>query len=249
MSRELLLIGVGPGDPGQLTRAAAEAIGSVDVFLHLDKGGAAAELAAARRAIVEAVAADPAPFVDVPDPPRDRRPADYDAEVRRWHAARVDALAQALLREVPEGGRAGMLLWGDPTLYDSSVRLARALAGVVDLRWRVLPGISAVSALAAAHGVALNEIGEPVLITTGRRLTEVPAGTTVVVMLDSHCRFREVAAPDDEIVWGAYLGLPGQLLVAGRVGDVADEIVARRAAARAERGWCMDTYLLRRPVE
>jgi signal transduction histidine kinase len=51
---------------------------------------------------------------------------------------------------------------------------------------------------------------------------------------------------DLDIYWGAYLGTPRQLLIAGDLRAVADEIVERRAAARAAAGWIMDTYLLRK---
>jgi precorrin-6A synthase len=51
--------------------------------------------------------------------------------------------------------------------------------------------------------------------------------------------------PDTRIWWGAYLGTPDELLESGRVGDVGDRIVARRAEARERHGWIMDIYLLR----
>ena len=54
-----------------------------------------------------------------------------------------------------------------------------------------------------------------------------------------------LTAADDEIWWGAYLGTPDEILISGRVGDVTDEIVETRAAARARIGWIMDIYLLR----
>ena len=104
-------------------------------------------------------------------------------------------------------------------------------------------------ALAAAHGLILNRVGEPVLITTGRRLAErgMPADVPdVVVMLDGRCAFAGLPDTDLDIYWGAYLGTPRQLLIAGDLRAVADEIVERRAAARAAAGWIMDTYLLRR---
>ena len=64
-------------------------------------------------------------------------------------------------------------------------------------------------------------------------------------MLDRGTAFTSVD-PDLHIYWGAYLGTPDELLVSGRVGDVAGEIARLRAEARAAKGWIMDTYLLRR---
>jgi len=49
-----------------------------------------------------------------------------------------------------------------------------------------------------------------------------------------------------QIWWGAYLGMDGELLVAGHLADVAERIVEVRTRARAERGWIFDIYLLRR---
>ena len=66
----------------------------------------------------------------------------------------------------------------------------------------------------------------------------------VVVMLDAQQAFT--AFPDADIYWGAYLGTEDELLHAGKVAEVADEILKIRAEARARHGWIMDTYLLRR---
>ena len=49
-----------------------------------------------------------------------------------------------------------------------------------------------------------------------------------------------------EIYWGAYLGTPDEILIAGKLADVADEIHRRRAEARRANGWIMDTYLMRK---
>jgi precorrin-6A synthase len=68
----------------------------------------------------------------------------------------------------------------------------------------------------------------------------------VVVMLDGRCAFAGLPDTDLDIYWGAYLGTPRQILVAGDLREVTAEIVERRTAARAEAGWIMDTYLLRR---
>ncbi|HEY6573397.1 MAG TPA: precorrin-6A synthase (deacetylating), partial [Mycobacterium sp.] len=51
--------------------------------------------------------------------------------------------------------------------------------------------------------------------------------------------------PATKIWWGAYLGTPNELLIAGAVGDVGEHIATARAEARERHGWIMDTYLLR----
>ena len=119
------------------------------------------------------------------------------------------------------------------------------------LEYEVIPGISAVQALAAQHGIALNRIGESVLITTGRRLAEgLPDNLgDIVVMLDGEQTFKKIAAADLDIYWGAYLGTQDEILVSGKLAEVRDEIERIRSKAREERGWIMDTYLLRKPEE
>lgn len=45
---------------------------------------------------------------------------------------------------------------------------------------------------------------------------------------------------------GAYVGMPQQTLIHGPLAEVSDKILATRAALRAEHGWIMDIYLMRR---
>jgi precorrin-6A synthase len=65
-------------------------------------------------------------------------------------------------------------------------------------------------------------------------------------MLDGAEAFANLTDPDLDIYWGAYLGMPGELLVGGDLQERKAEIVALRAQARAEHGWIMDSYLLHR---
>ena len=58
--------------------------------------------------------------------------------------------------------------------------------------------------------------------------------------------YRRFVDQDIEIYWGAYLGLPNEILVSGKLRDVAEEIQQARTAARAANGWIMDTYLMRK---
>jgi precorrin-6A synthase len=235
--RRIRVVGVGMG-PQHVTAEAAEALRSLDWVLAFGKGEDDPLLAV--RAEVCRQYGDP-PLVQVPDPPRDRaEPADYPAAVRAWHAARVAALRSAI-DERP--GVVGMLVWGDPSLYDSTLRLLDELD---DVTYDVVPGISAPQLLAARHRVVLHGIGEPVLLTTGRRLREaITAGQgNVVAMLN---RDLDLTGLEDwQIWWGANLGASGERLVSGRVGEVAGEIETAREQARAVDGWMMDLFLLRR---
>jgi precorrin-6A synthase len=226
--------------PQHVTREAADALRSVDYVLAFAKRDDD-PLLEARVEVCRAYG--DRPLVVVPDPPRDRDdPADYAGAVRDWHEARVAAHLQ-VLAERP--GDVGMLVWGDPSLYDSTLRIVEALAQHVHLAVDVTPGISAPQLLAARHRIVLHEVGRPVHVTTGRRLPEaIDAGQdNVVVMLN---RTVDLGGLEDwQIWWGGNLGTTTEELVAGRVGDVLPAIEEARERAKAAAGWVMDVYLLR----
>lgn len=251
MSIRTYVVGIGTGNPDHLTGEAVAALNEVDLFLVADKGPATADLAELRRQICAGVIwHERYRLVSVPDPARERGAGDYLGAVRDWHQARAAAYAEIVRRELGQDGTLGFLVWGDPALYDSTIRIARSLADHgLDVDLRVIPGISSVSLLAARHGIVLNQVGGPIHITTGRRLAEEyrPDLGDVVVMLDGSLACAELveAYPDLTIFWGAQLGLPAERLVAGRLSDVIAEIRATRAQIRATEGWVMDTYLLR----
>ena len=250
MRTTIHLIGTGTGNPEHLTLQGIRALNAADVVFALDKGEAKSGLNAVRRTICERYRERPGlRFVEAPDPERDRRPDDYGVAVDDWHAARAGLYEDLIATHLDEGEQGAFLVWGDPALYDSTLRiLDRVRArGRLDFDVSVVPGITSVQALAAGHRIPLHRIGEPVRITTGRRLREAGGidGATVV-MLDGDPRF-EGLAPDLAIYWGAYLGTPDELLLSGRLGDVADEIRRLRREARARHGWIMDIYLLMPP--
>lgn len=248
----LLVIGIGAGDPDFVTVGAVEALNRVDVFFVLDKGPATADLTAARRAVCERfVRHDSWRFVELTDPERDRSSQAYARAVDDWREERATLLEHAIAEDLPDGGTAGLLVWGDPSLYDGTIRVVEAIAahGSLDLEWEVIPGITSVQALTARHRILLNRVAGAVHVTTGRRLAAAfpEDADDVVVMLDSGLACRAYADRDLDIYWGAYLGTEDEILVAGRLGEVIDEITEKRAEARARKGWVMDTYLLRRP--
>jgi precorrin-6A synthase len=107
--------------------------------------------------------------------------------------------------------------------------------------------VSAVHLLAARHRIVLHRVGEPVTITTGRRLLATVEGgaDNLVVMLDGDLTCRRLSG-DWEVWWGANLGTTAEVLVAGRLLDVLPRLEELRAQAKTQRGWVMDTYLLRR---
>ena len=238
------VIGIGVGDPDYLTVQAIDALNDTEVFFAMDKGEAKSDLVALRRQICARFIRKPGyRFVELPDAQRSQD-GDYRAAVSDWHAARARIWATAIATELGSDGVGAFLAWGDPSLYDSTLRILEAVAAEIDLTYDVIPGITAVQALTARHRIPLNDVGEPVLITTGRQLRAQGLSGSAVVMLDGDCSFRGCPA-DTRIWWGAYLGTEDELLVSGTVGEVGTRIAALRADARARHGWIMDTYLLR----
>lgn len=252
--KTVLLIGVGAGDPEHLTLQAIKALNRIDVLFVTDKRPETSDLTLARKQICARYIKDkPYRIVEIADPERDRQSASYQSAVEEWHDKRC-ALYERLLREQLADGECGAFLaWGDPALYDSTLRIiekivSKATAAQLPqpFEFEIIPGISSVQVLAARHKIALNRIGGPVHITTGRRLAEhwPDAFSNVVVMLDGQCAFKDVPNRDIHIYWGAYLGTEDEILLSGTLRQVSDEIQRVRAEARARKGWIMDIYLL-----
>ncbi len=243
----LSLIGIGTGNPEHLTLQAIRALNAADVVLIPRKGESKADLAELRRAICAEVITNPATrMVEFNLPVRDPATLDYRRRVDDWHDAIAKAWRAAITAGLPGGaGRVALLVWGDPSLYDSTLRIATRLG----LRTEVIPGITSIQALAAAHAIPLNEIGSPFTVTTGRRLRDGgwPEGVdTILVMLDGDCAFQDLAPEGLSIWWGAYVGMAEEITEAGPLAETGPRILARRAEARAQHGWIMDIYLLRR---
>jgi precorrin-6A synthase len=244
----LSLIGIGCGDPGQLTLAAIRAINAADLILLPRKGTAKSDLIALRRMICAGVLTnDRTRIAEFDLPVRDAGGVDYRKGVDDWHDAVAMTWSREMARHIGAEGRVALLIWGDPSLYDSSLRIARRLDPVPAID--VVPGITSIQTLCAAHALPLNEIGEPFLVTTGRRLREGgwPEGSdTVVVMLDGGAAFQSLDAAGLQIWWGAFLGMPDQIIMSGQLAEVGPRIAAARQAARERHGWIMDSYILKR---
>src|SRR5262249_53134452 len=107
----------------------------------------------------------------------------------------------------------------------------------------------AIQALCAAHKIPLNKIGKPFLVTTGRQLRDKgwPAGVdTIFVMLDGGTAFQSLVPEGFHIWWGAYLGMPHEIILSGPLAEVGAKIVEVRTKARSQHGWIMDSYIVRR---
>lgn len=259
--KQLQLIGVGAGDPEQLTLQAVSALRAADVVFVVDKsepGAGADHLARWREDLLRRHRPDgDYRVVTITDPRRNRAPhgqAGYEQAVRDWHAARAGAYEEAFAA-VDDDAVGAFLVWGDPSLYDSTIRIVQDVLarGRVSFHWSVIPGVSSLHALTAAHRIVLHGIGRPVALTTGRRLADdgwpgrPGEFDDVVVLLNSDLSALERLDPADlTIHWAANLGTPGQALAAGPLAETLPRIEALREQVKREQGWVLDLYLLRR---
>ncbi|MGB7205833.1 MAG: precorrin-6A synthase (deacetylating) [Anderseniella sp.] len=240
---ELWLIGIGTGNPGHVTLEGIKALRDAASVLIPRKGNGKEDLAHLRHAILQEAGAK-AQMIEFDMPVRDET-VPYADRVDLWH----DEIAirwQQALSSAPDGPVA-LLVWGDPGLYDSTLRIADRLKPKPIIR--VVPGITALQALTSAHGIPFNTVNGAVTVTTGRRLRDHgwPDGAeTIVVMLDGQCSFQSLLVDGLTIWWGGFLGMPEQVLESGPLQQAGPRILETRARARAAHGWIMDTYLLRR---
>jgi precorrin-6A synthase len=247
--RKIFVVGIGVGDPDHITMQAIKALNQVDVFFIPDKGAEKAALRNLRTTICERFIENADYRTIGIDIPQRATAGDYLAGVDEWHGRLADIYGRLFERELHENEVGGVLVWGDPAIYDSTLRIIeRVRAKGLALHIEVIPGISSMQVLAAKHRIALNQIGENVLLTTGRKLADgFPGGIgSVVVLLDGAQTFANLTEADLDIFWGAYLGTEHEILLSGKLADVKDEIDAVRKQARQQHGWIMDTYLLRK---
>ena len=88
--RELVLIGVGAGDPEWVTLAAVRAIQEIDVLFVVVKEREYDDLVEARRSIIERHRTRPLTMVELLDPPRPWQSVpDYPAAVAALRSGRI----------------------------------------------------------------------------------------------------------------------------------------------------------------
>ncbi len=252
--RKLYIIGIGAGNPEYVTVQAIKALNAVNVFFFLNKGEDKADLLLLRKEICERyIEGQSYRIVEATDPIRDLSIADYTARVERWHHERVLLYEALMERELGDEESGAFLVWGDPSLYDSTLRIIDQIAarGKIPFDYEVIPGITSIQALAARHRIPINGIGDSVLITTGRQLSaSIPDNIEkLVVMLDGQCSFKTLPDQDYDIFWGAYLGMDDEVLLSGRLSETANTIETVRNELRNRHGWVMDTYVLSKRSE
>jgi precorrin-6A synthase len=248
--RKISLVGIGAGNPEYVTMQAVRVLNQVDVVFLVDKGDAKASLVELREEICTRYIEDQAGYrvIEIEDPPRDRTAGAYQKAVDDWRRQRAVLFEQAIIDNLDDDGHGAFLVWGDPSLYDSTLGVVDHLLtrGNVVFEYEVVPGITSIQALAAGHRIPLNRTAEPIHVTTGRLLREGLPGDNVVVMLDAGLAAEDQGDPELTIYWGAYLGTPDEVLITGRVVDVAADIARTKRELRERHGWVMDTYIVRR---
>jgi precorrin-6A synthase len=249
--KKILIIGIGAGDPEYVTMQAVNALNQVDVFFIMEKGPSKAKLVELRKEICRRyITGNNYRFVEAGSPVWTRGTEDYRSTIDDLNRRKQAVFEHLISEELVDGECGAFLAWGDPTLYDSTIRIIEMIArsGGRQLDYEVIPGISSVQALAAKHKTTLNRIGQSIEITTGRRIAErFPDNVdSVVVMLDANNTYKRFADQDIDIYWGAYVGTPDEILISGKLKDVVDEIERVRTEARRAHGWIMDSYLMRK---
>lgn len=245
---KLNLVGIGTGNPEHLTLQAIRALNGADVILIPRKGSEKSSLAKLRRTICSDIITNPSTrLIEFDLPQRDQDNGSYTCGVDDWHDAIASIWAEAIREHLPSGGSVSFMVWGDPSLFDSTMRIADRLDPVPLVQ--VIPGITSIQALTASHVMPLNEIGAPFLVTTGRRLRNSgwpSCADTLIIMLDGDCAFQHLNSTGVTIWWGAYVGMPEEIILSGSLADTGPRIISARAEARARHGWLMDIYILKR---
>ena len=119
--KQLLVIGIGAGNPDYITMQAVKALNRVDVFFLMDKGQSKDKLIDLRREICERYITDPDyRFVEAHSPERERGDVDYMASVDDLNRAKQQTFERLINDELSDGQCGGFLVWGDPALYDST---------------------------------------------------------------------------------------------------------------------------------
>ncbi len=184
------VIGIGAGDPDYVTAQAVRRSNDTDVFFAMDKGEAKSDLVALRREICARFITEHGyRFVELTDP---KRAADGDyAQAGRRMARRAGAGCGPRRFETNSDRTVSAPFWRGGTRRCTTARCgswnrsSSTWSSAID----VIPGITAVQALTARHRIPLNDVGEPVLITTGRQLRNNGLTGSAVVMLDGECSF------------------------------------------------------------
>ena len=121
--KRILVVGIGTGNIEHLTVEAIDALNRADAIFILDKGDATADLAQLRKDICARYITGRTPrLLLAPSPARAAPTTSYKDSVDDWHDAKAEIFA-GLIGELQDGETGAFLVWGDPSLYDSTLRI------------------------------------------------------------------------------------------------------------------------------
>ena len=257
MSINLYLIGIGFGNAKHVTKEAANTIKNCNLILIGKKKEEKSDIADLKTYICKFfVKINSVSFQEFIIPERQSFSKKYVNSVVEWH----DQIAKTWV-EIINGYTSrtkkmtlnvGVPIWGDPSLYDSSQRIALRVKNTLrNTSIKLIPGLSSIQLLVSAFGIPFNEIGKSVLITTGRLLKEKgwPDGVeTIYVVLDGECSFKFLQVNNIYVWWAAYLGMKEQTLIQGEVQKIGQDIINTRNTLRSVKGWILDIYKLQRII-
>ena len=133
--RTILIIGIGAGHPDFLTLQAISAMQRADVVFLPDKGAEKAGLNAVRLQLLERAVPEGGyrlvPFA-VPERRQSETPA-YKESIADWRAGLMAAYRRLFSDDLEDRETGAFLVWGDPALYDGTLRI------VEDMRRRAGP--------------------------------------------------------------------------------------------------------------
>ena len=243
---KIFLIGIGTGNPNHLTLEAVNILNKMDLILIPKKNNGKEDLYRVRKHICNSVITNRKIEIKQYKVPERLEKSDYFNSVSTWHK-KISKNIHKIINEFEIiNPKLGFLIWGDPGLYDSSIRIISNMD--INFKLRIISGISSIQELTSSHLISLNDIADSVLITTGRKLDEnmFVDNKKVFVLLDGKCSFQNLNIDKFYIWWGAYLGMKKQILIKGILKDVIKKIIFERAKARRVNGWIMDSYLLKK---
>ena len=242
---KFFLIGMGTGNPEHLTIEGIKTLKKMDLILLPKKNNQKKELLNIRKHICKTIIVKKTIIKEYNIPSRTQKKS-YKESVNIWHQKISENILKIIKKNHSEKNKLGFLIWGDPALYDSTLRIISNLK--IKYKLKIISGISSIQALTSAHSISLNEIGESVLVTTGRKLRGemFKNSKSVLVFLDGEYSFKFLDLKHYYIWWGAYLGMKKQILIKGRLSEVYKKIISRKKKAQTVNGWIMDTYLLKK---
>jgi precorrin-6A synthase len=138
---ELFLVGCGTGNPDHLTMQGLSALRSAELILLPTKGAQKSALADIRYQILQTHLGASMPQIQNFEIPSRASDIPYQQAVLRWHDEIADRW-QTALAKASSPQKVALMIWGDPSVYDSAMRIAERLRPVPEIT--VIPGISAI---------------------------------------------------------------------------------------------------------